>query len=514
MPMYLADQRVIPQARPAAQQTAGFEVVMLGHCGGKADLSQLRADAVAEISALGLVDAATNIKRIQSGELQVADLTQGKQLQYLYDIPVPILSLADFQVLFPQARQWPANYKSQLAGEHYWLPKAVEDFFTETNPLPTGAKKLWLVRVDEAEGQSGFLPQVLCDLTDTSTLKGLHLAMLPPAAGLVAMPDLERLQIPQQLPDIPRVRLQNPAPAFLPCSEKQPAEDGHRERRYSDEMPVFSEPWETKKIVSNIIEPLHRHRPDMQCLWSLGLEYHSSRGTPSLSSAALQDVTTLRTNSLYSHGLHRIQFLFPYLRSAQQLYSASGLLAGRIASQSVQAGAWRSVAGLALPDSSLPYPAIDHREAAQLRESYGLGLFIRRGGRTYLDDERLASPYTPKFGHALGDDSAQRSGEFVRFMGFLQRQLYRLGESILFTLDPLDPRPKLLLEQFFNRLHELGALRGGVAENAYSIVQVPAGENALKYEIQIAPAFPIDRIQLSFSHQRGENSLALNWEGF
>ncbi len=316
---------------------------------------------------------------------------------------------------------------------------------------------------------------------------------------------------------MPRVRLQNPAPAFLPCSQKQPAEDGHRERRNSNEMPGFTEhwsaPWSTKKIVANIIQPIHKYRPDMQCLWSLGMEYDNSRGTPGLSTQALDDLKALRNNASYRHGLHRIQFIFPYLRSDEKIYSANGLLSGLIASQSVQLGTWRSVAGVALADTGLPYPPIDHRLAAQLRESHGLGLLVRQAGRTCLDDERLANSYTPKYGQTSGDESAQRSGELVRFMGFLQRKLLRLGESILFAMDPLDPRPMLLLEQFFDRLHDQGALRGGLAREAYRIEQIPTDESVLTYEIQIAPAFSIDLIRLSFSHQRGENTLSLKWEG-
>jgi len=523
--MYLADQRVIPQAHPSARQAAGFEAVMLGHCGGKADLTQLRSDTLAEIRSLGLVNEVAELKLIQAGKTPAGALagettseTTSEALAYLYNIPLPVLSLADFQALFPGANQWRASYKSQLAGDCYWLAKAVADFFNEgqavAGGLTTGVKKLWIIRVDEALGQSGFLPDAQCNLTDISSLKGLHLALLPPGAGLIAMPDLERLQIPQQLPDIPRVRLQNPAPAFLPCSQKQPADDGHRERRNKNEMPASAVPWRTQRIAGHIIDPIHKYRPDMQCLWTLALQDESSRGSPGLSTSALDDLTLLRTSSPYQRVLHRMQFIFPYLRSNNQLYSASGLLAGKIASQSIVAGAWRSIAGLALGDNALPYPLVDHRVAAHLRDTHGIGLVLRQAGKIYLDDERLASPYTPKYGQALRDTSAQRSGEFVRFMGFLQRQLRRLGENILFSMDPLDPRPRLLLEQFFNRLHEQGALRGRVAELAYSIEQISSAENTLKYEIQIAPAFPIDRIYLSFSHQRGENSLTLNWEGF
>ena len=507
--MYLADQRIVVQARPSSQQDVGFEVVMLGHCGGEADLQQLSSEALAEISALGLVKEVEIIRQC----IAKNKVPEEKNLRYLYHIPLPVLSVDDFQAIFPKYKQWSAAYKSQLAGEHYWLAKAVADFFNENENMVTGAKKLWIIRVDEQEGRAGFLPETICDFNHISDLKGLHLALLPPAAGLIAMPDLERLQIPQMLSDVPRVRLKNPAPAFLPCSEKQPADDGHRERRNSSELPDNSEPWKTHKIISNIVDSIHRYRPDMQCLWTLSLEYQRGLGRPSLSLTDLSSLQTFR-DGMYVPSLHRMQFLFPYLRRNNQLYSSCGLIAGRIATQTIQKGAWRSIAGTLLSESGLPYPEVDHRQVAQLRETYGIGVLVRKAEGMYLDDERLASVYKPKFGQALNDSSAQRSGEFVRFMGFVHRQLKRLGESFLFSLDPLDPRPQLLLEQFFNRLHELGALRGRVAEQAYSIRQIPTAENTLLYEIEIAPSFPVDRIRLSFSHQGDINSSVVKCDGF
>lgn len=478
---------------------------MLGHCGGKADLTQLSDEAITEISTLGLVEEAETLKRVKSGNEQASE-----QLDYLYQIPIPILTLADFQTLFPEAVRWKASYKSVLADDYFWLPNAVRDFFNDAENLPTGAKKLWVIRADEAEGREAILPKTQCDLTDISKLRGFHLALLPPNAGLIAMPDLERMQIHQQLEahQEPMWRKRKTPPVFLPCSHEEESDS----RKRAEEPLLFDEPWETKTVVAHIIEPIHRYRPDMQCLWTLGMEYENSRQMPGLSNDALTDLEAIRKDSIYGHGLHRIQFLFPYLRSREQLYSATGLLAGRIASKSIRSGTWRSIAGTALPSNSLPYPEINHRYAAKLRDTYGLGLIIHHGGRIYLDDERLASPYTPKYGQALRDDSAQRSGEFVRFMGYLQRQLRRLGENVLFSLDPRDPRLRLLLEQFFSRLYELGALRGVSHQRAYSIEQVRADENILMYEIQIAPAFPIDQIRLSFSHQLGENSINLSWE--
>jgi hypothetical protein len=92
----------------------------------------------------------------------------------------------------------------------------------------------------------------------------------------------------------------------------------------------------------------------------------------------------------------------------------------------------------------------------------------------------------------------------MRFLGFLRRQLQALGEQLIFNLDYRDPRPRLLLEQFFRRLYSQGALRGASAEQAFSIRESTPQEGAMLYEIMLAPAFPIDKLFLTFANLNGE----------
>ena len=51
-------------------------------------------------------------------------------------------------------------------------------------------------------------------------------------------------------------------------------------------------------------------------------------------------------------------------------------------------------------------------------------------------------------------------------------------------------------------LHARGALRGARPEDAFRVVQHPAPEGVLRFDLEIAPAFPIDRIRLTFVHDR------------
>ncbi|MCB1862388.1 MAG: hypothetical protein KDI47_11780, partial [Gammaproteobacteria bacterium] len=103
-----------------------------------------------------------------------------------------------------------------------------------------------------------------------------------------------------------------------------------------------------------------------------------------------------------------------------------------------------------------------------------------------------------------------RAAEIMRFLGFLRRQLQALGEQLVFNADVNDPRPRLLLEQFFRRLYNQGALRGRVPEEGYRITQSQPQDGAIQFDIQIAPAFPIDRLFLTFVNLDGEWRAELN----
>ena len=499
--MYLDDQRILLQARPAPRRAPQLEVVMLGHCGGDADLGQLRPGMIAGIRELGLTATAGRLGAATS-KTGTTRVDVGDDLVRLYHVPIPLLSLADFQVLFPGAQQPDDHsYTSRLAGNRYWLPRAVEDFFAGYGRSATGILKLWVIRIPERDGQEGFLPWRTGRPDAPESLHGIGRALLIPEAGLIAMPDLERLQVPAALTGRPGLKVPVSPPRFLPVCDS-PSGDNDPQP-----APRQAEPWPLDRILTRIVQPLERYRPDMQCLWTMPLAYRQGTRRPGLSEAALQALDRVKGSPTVARGLHRIQLLYPYLSDREwPLFSATGRLAGRIALQAAQRGAWRSVAGQDLGRDAVPYPPVEQVQATRWREGPGIGVLLRRGGRLYLDDERLASPYTPKYGQMLRDDSAQRSGELVRFMGFLQRRLQRLGEQLIFTIDPGDARPGLLLRQFFGRLHSAGALRGRFPDEAFRIRRAAAPAHVLSYEIELAPALPVDRVRISFSHREGANS--------
>jgi hypothetical protein len=522
--LLLADGRIELDPRPTPTQRPVFDAVMLGHCPGVARWDRLGGDrpALEEIAALGLRAQVTALAAMAANPGH-GPMAGDQGLNGLYGLPIPVYSLGQFQALFPEAFSEPTSYRSRLAGDRAWLPLAVQDFFDQEDPPPFGAQRLWVIRVDEARGVAGFLPDPAADLIDPAHIGPFERALSLPRVGILALPDLERLQIPANLADIPRVRLPNPAPVFLPCTVEP--DDGHRERRRSNEMPKAPAPLAPQAVLGPLLRSLGRFRPDLQCLLSLPLDPEARGESPQPHQAFLGTVAaaagidaagaTLREPPTGLR-LRQVQFVYPYLRGAdRRLSSAVGLIAGAQTAVSQRLGPWRSVAGRRLPGRALPYPPVGQQEATRLRENPGITVVVQRKGACELDDERLAAPVFAPPGYLVRpgeprQDADYRSGELARFMGWLQRELTELGEQVLFDSDPSDPRLELLLRRFFIQLYQRGALRGTLPERAFDLTRVAAPEGVLAFDIALASAFPIDRIRLSFAQDRNAASVGVS----
>jgi hypothetical protein len=524
----LADRRIELDPRPAATLRPVLDVVMLGHCPGVARWDRLGRDALTlgEIEALGLHAQVRSLSQLATnpGPGPTAGDTG---LKALYGVPLPIQSLGQFQALFPEAFARPAAYCSALAGDRAWLPLAVQDFFDHDDPLPFGALRLWVIRVDEALGVGGFLPDPEADLIDPDHIGPFERALSIPRAGILALPDLERVLVPANLADLPPVRLPNPQLSFLPCRGEIDA--GHQADPDPAEPPDLPATPPPEAVLPALLRALRRFRPDLHCLLSLPLDPEARGELPQPDRAFLAAVAGLAgldpatglvaPRPSDAPRLHQIQFLYPYLRGAdRRLASATGVVAGVQANLSHRLGPWRSAAGRRLPGRARPYPPVGQQEATRLRESPGVGVLVQRQGAWELDDERLAGPVFPPPAHltrpgAPREDTDYRSGELARFMGWLRRELTDLGEQVLFDLDPADPRLELLLRRFFTRLYERGALRGALPEQAFNLTRVQAPEGVVAFDIALAPAFPIDRIRISFAQDRNAGAIGLEVDG-
>lgn len=511
--MDLMGGRVSLTPRPTLPREPELVAGMLGHLPGRVRLERLRPGARAALRAAGWGEALDHLTEPSPGRLSDAEIARVRALEH---VPVPLESSAELDDLFPDARDSETGYASLLAGARAWLPRAVDDYFAN------GGERLWVVRIPESAGRGGFRAHAEpagagggLPLEHPLSLRGLAVLLPIPEVAVLAAPDLERLMIPRRLADIPRLRLANPEPGFAPCATV--FDDGHRERRRSAEMPEPAEPDATLDWLAGVRGVLARLRPDCQYLHCLPLQYLDATQGPGIHAGVLARLDALRREPSGA-GLRRVQLLFPYLRrpapagsadaGAADLGSPAGVIAGRQAAVARRQGAWRSAAGQALVTDALPYPPCDSGLALRLRERPGVGVLVRRQGRVELEDERLAVPalHPGDWQGALdpGRFDGYRSGEIMRFLGWLLRRLRRLGETLVFDLDPRDPRPRLLLEELFGRLHAAGALRGAVPEESFRILPGERRDNAIAYDIEIAPAFPIDRLRLTFANSAGE----------
>ena len=560
--MLLANHRIELDARPTATVPTVLEVVLLGHCPspvGQGDVAQLFASGVpakvsdgvklignirwdnlardrqllAEIGSLGFAPQTARLQELVqaldsgtgAGEQKILLQPQDRLLMELYNLPIPLYSFGHFQALFPDAFDTATHYRSVLAGDRAWLPLAVQDFFANSSgdhPL-----KLWILRVDESAGSQAFLPTSGANMIEPETLGAFERALLIPRVGILALPDLERLQIPAHLEDIPRMRLDNPVPAFLPCGTD--LEDGQRERRHGNEIAAMPEPLAPRDIILPIARALAQFRPDMQCLLTAPLAAVAGSERPSLSPEfidLLSDAAGLDADGALTddapkpltQAMRHLQILFPYLRgSDRKLSSPTGLIAGMQAAVSQQQGPWRSIGERPLPGRCLPWPPLTQQHATALRTRPGITTLLHRAGNLIVDDERICTPCLSGNGLAQlskerRNEEQWRSAEIMRFIGWLRRELQTLGERMIFNVDPRDPRSALALRAFFTRLHGLGALRGRRAEDGFTLTQRNDSEGLIAFDIEIAPAYPIDRIRISFLQDRHSASASTTIE--
>jgi hypothetical protein len=518
--MLLADQRIELDARPVIRSPAPIEAVMIGHCpsaDGLARWDRLARDdgALAEIAALGWSVQVARLRVLYTGT--ATPETPDPDLRALYDLPLPIRSFAYFQTLFPQAFTTPTTTRSRLAGATAWLPAAVQDFFAETG---TGADRgqrdgrtLWVIRVREQDGLAAFLPDpkrdLGADLLEPARLRAFGRALLIGRAGLLLLPDLERLLVPAALPDLPRPRSARTLPVFLP--EPTPLDDSHHDPSPAATTPPVPPAPKPETWLLPIVRALARWRPDMQCLLAVPLDQQPQDELPAPSAAVFTHLANLARHPEHRASLRHLQLVYPYLRSPDRpLGSPCGLLAGLQARVAERFGPWCSIAGRPLSTLQRPWPVVNQTQATRLREQPGVTVLVQGAGlagRLSVDDEALCVPCLPEADlHRMRPDERQqphwRSAEVMRFMGWLRRALQRLGEQMLFDVDPHDPRPEIALRGFFTRLHQMGALRGALPEQAFRIRRLPGNETTLAFEIEIAPAFPIDRLRIAFLHDR------------
>ncbi|MBK1657105.1 hypothetical protein [Paracraurococcus ruber] len=448
-------------ARPRAE--AGFDLVLIGHAPGlhRPQAARPLADAVA----LAGFDAA-------AARLRGAESTPGG----LHGVPLPLPDAESFARIFPAADSTPTQLGSRIAGRRAFLPRAVRDAFR------AGAGRVWVVTVAEpppgAEADAvldslGLGAAGPGDPARPGSLAGIGLALAIPDAALVALPDLERLLIAAgaSRPDAP-VPPREP-PEFRPDRPAPPP----RLFTLPPDGPAHAPP-APAVLLSRLALLLARWRPDMQALITLP-------DPPAAAVAALRD--RLAPEGRLA-ALDRLQLLHPLLRGTDgETGTASGAIAGAIAAGAARDGPWRSIAGRPLALAAMPVLAHAPATVAALR-AQGIGVLTGRAGLLRLDDEATPAP---------AEGAVGRPAEVVRFLGWLQRRLRRLGEALAFETLPDDGRTEIALRGFLLDLLARGALRGATAEDAFRLAPLRfLPEGAAGFEIRLAPSLPVEAIAI------------------
>ncbi len=506
---------LLPETR--LHRTPLFDVAMIGHLERDASLDYLFSNPamLADIRMAGYSDL---LDLLRAEYEKTENALHAHSLQGL---PIPLRSLEEFQQLFSLSSTAPAAeiFVSRLGGNYPWLPIAIADFFqAEVMQLP---RRLWIIVVVQAQGSAAFLTpdsavapasNAQPDSILKSKSRGEQIAELLqrqpallraldlPNLGLLCLPDFERLHIPPSLTHIPRLRVANPVPAFLPCGTN--TNDGIAEVSPIQTVQLDESIYFVAHL-QQLLRVIAAYRRDVNLLLAFPFDVSRNAELPQYSQLAAAQLGQWKQGA-DAHLLRQVQLVFPYLQDTRgNLSSPCALLAGKTLASASTRGEWRSIAGTALPTPKRIFPTVSLKLTAQLRDHPDLGLAVLReeNAAVQLDDERLPVPY-------VASQPSTNSGELARFMGGLQRALENLGLNLLFENQHAVDQSEIVLRDFFTRLHAQGALRGRRPEDAFSIRRQSNDSGLVIVEIELAPAIAIDRIQVDLrSHN---NDLQFN----
>jgi hypothetical protein len=304
------------------------------------------------------------------------------------------------------------------------------------------------------------------------------------SAGLLVLPDLEQLCLESSLPPLPSTPARPPAPpAFRPAADfvapTPPA---------VPPLPAGLAPIDPFDILTRV-SGLLTSRPDMLCLFSLPIGADQTQSVPRL----------LQRADAYLHGvkplgpdLPQLQAFAPLVHdSSGAITTPSGLIAGFLAATAETDGVWRSIAGRTLPLGVTPLRRIDSNALDVLR-ALGVAPLRFAGAGTTLDDDILAVRRDPP------SNAPRRAAGARRLMGWLLRNLERLGEQLVFESVLNDGRVELILSDLFDALRQRGALNGRQLDEAVTITRSNPAPNAVRFDIGINMSVPVETIALSF----------------
>jgi hypothetical protein len=411
----------------------------------------------------------------------------------LLDVPVPIERFGDFQRWFAWEPRDAAPASAQYLGA------AVRSFFAQ------GGRKCYVVRAGDPRPLLARRPppgDALARLvpdraspSDRSSWRGAAHAFGLPDVSLLCLPDLADVFAV----DVPIPPLDPPARAgsvgFEACTAPGPLPPLDHAFRTVPAPRCDDDGYRAwAAAIERIAWMLDGDAPDVQLVAALPL--------PTADARAAKEPAAF-VNDTFPPGLpgasRAVQLVYPWAstpRSAELpegLESPDAVLAGVLARNALQRGAFHSAAGLDLFDVDELAPIVERAEIARGIDDRVCILGPTPGGLRVLSDVTLA----PR--------GAYRFGAVSRLAAVVRRALRQIGEQTVFEASGPGAWAALRAraEHVMGCLFRAGALRGATPAQAFSVrcdrttmTQDDLDAGRLVAEVELDPALPVERIRV------------------
>ena len=451
----------------------------------------------------------------------------------LLDVPIPVDSWQSFDRLFAWDQR---RYGEQINGAGY-LAAAVRAFFAQ------GGRLCYVIRVDatlplnaDVATRRARLPLLLPGYPDTIATRASDRSSWHGVGHLLGLPDVSIVCLPD-LPELCSMQAAqlDPASMPVPAGREQFVKCAPAAITLSTDSalrqiaaPVCDNEgyrlWAA--AINRCANFLARERRDVQLVAALPLAEANSLARSNPLAYLHRQGFLDSLSDAHRHGIASafVQLCYPWLRSGtaalmtQGIEPGDGALAGLLARNALQRGAYRSIGTQTLSDIQNIYPvlsqqqqfaanekaAIDHAPQAALIDRVCLFGF----GTQQIE---LRSDVT------TSSASAHRPASVNRIISMILRVLRQSGEDFIFENNgpALWAQITRRINGVLQSLYEVGALRGQQAQDAYfvrcdrsTMSQQDIDNGRIIVALQIDPAASIETIEVVLSlQQNGDISL-------
>jgi len=448
----------------------------------------------------------------------------------LLDVPLPIDSWESFDRLFAWDQR---QYTKQIDGAGY-LAAAVRSFFAQ------GGRLCYVVRVAGSQPYDsdtstrravlpllapGYPNQISSQSSDRNSWHGLgHLFGLPDVS-IVCLPDLPELCSAQARPVDPTATPVVPGiEGFVECTPADIAPLADHALQQIQAPVCDDEGYrQWAAAINRCARFLARYRRDVQLIVAFPLAEPTTLAARNPLAHLHQQgfFSATLTSSPHSVASAFVQLCYPWLSSstapllAQGIEPGDGVMAGLLARNALQRGAFRSITALPLNNIHHVYPALSqqqqfapyHRAASDQSPDAALIERLSLFGFGAQHIELLSDVTT-------STSSLHRPASVNRIISLIIRILRQSGDEFVFENNgpALWAEISQRLNSVLQGLYEVGALRGKDARDAYfvrcdrsTMSQQDIDSGKVLVEVQIDPAASIESINVVLSLQQNGN---------